>query len=49
MSLHGADLFPNLIVLTPPQEYSANHIPRIFEVTMQATKPRIFVDGKDYL
>ena len=49
MSLPWADLFPVLIVLTSPNERSADPIPRIFEVTMQATKPRTLVDGKDYL
>ena len=48
MSLPGADIFPDLIVLTSPHERSADHIPVIFEVTLQATKPRTLVDGKDY-
>ena len=48
MSLSRADLFPDLIVLTSPHELSANPITRIFEVTLQATKPRHLVDGNDY-
>ena len=40
-----ADLFPGFIVLTSPHERSAAHIPRFFEVTLQATKPRTLVDG----
>ena len=43
-----ADIFTDLIVLTSPHERSADPIPRIFEVTLQATKPRTFVDGNDY-
>ena len=49
MSLTRADLFPDLIVLTSPHELSADPIPRIFEVTLQATKPRTLVDVKEYL
>ena len=48
MSLPSADLFPDFIVLTSPHERSADHIPIIFEVTLQATKLRTFVDGNDY-
>ena len=48
MSLPRADLFPDFIVLTSPHERSADPIPRIFEVTLQATKPRTVVDGNEY-
>ena len=48
MSLPTADLFPDLIVLTLPHERSADPIPRIFEVTLQATNSRTFVDGNEY-
>ena len=48
MSLPSADLFPDLIVLTSPHERSADHIPRIFEVNLQATKLGTLVDGKEY-
>ena len=48
MSQPRADLFPGFIVLTSPHEHSADPIPRIFEVTLQATKPRTLVDGNDY-
>ena len=49
MSLPRYDLFPDFIVLKSPRERSADPIPRIFEVTLQATKPRTLVDGNDYL
>ena len=48
MPLPRADLFLGLIVLTSPHERSADPIPIIFEVTLKATKPRNFVDGRDY-
>ena len=48
MLLTRADLFPNFIVLTSPHERSADPIPRIFEFTLQDTKPRTVVDGNDY-
>ena len=48
MSLPRADIFPDFIVLTPPHERSADPIPRIFEVTLQATKPKNMVDGNEY-
>ena len=48
MSLPSADLFPHFIVLTSPHELSADPIPIIFEVTLQATKPRTLVDDKEY-
>ena len=48
MSLPGADIFPDLIVLISPHERLADPIPRIFEVTLKATKARTFLDGKDY-
>ena len=48
ISLPIADLFPDFIVLTSPHERSADLIPRIFEVTLKATKLRTLVDGKDY-
>ena len=48
MSLPGADIFPDLIVLTLPHERSSDPIPGIFEVTLQYTKPRTLVDGKEY-
>ena len=48
MSLPRADIFPDFIVLTSPHERSADPIPRIFEVTLQATKPRTVVDGNEY-
>ena len=44
MSLPRAYRFPDFIVLTSPHERSADLIPRIFEVTLQATKPRTLVD-----
>ena len=40
--------FPEFIILTSPHERAADHITRIFEVTMQATKSRTLVEGKDY-
>ena len=43
MSLPGSDLFPDLIVLTSPHERSADPIPRIFEVTLKATKKEIWL------
>ena len=46
MSLPRVDLFPDFIVLTSPYERSEDPIPRIFEVTLHATKPRTLVDGK---
>ena len=49
MSLPRDDIFPDLIVLTSPHESSSNPIPRIFEFTLQATKPRTLVDGKECL
>ena len=49
MSLPRADIFPDFIVLTSPHERSENTIPRIYEVTLQATKPRTLVDGNEYL
>ena len=48
MSLPRADLFPGFIVLTSPHKRSADLIPRIFEVNLQATEPRIVVDGNEY-
>ena len=48
MSLPNDDLFPDLIVLTSPNEHSEDPIPIMFEVTLQATKPRTLVDGKEY-
>ena len=48
MSLPRADLFPDFIVLTSPHERFADPIPIIFEVTLQATKPRTLVDGNEY-
>ena len=48
MSLPRADLFPDFIVLTSPHERSVDPIPRIFEVTLQATKPKPLVDGNEY-
>ena len=48
MSLPGADIFPDFIVLTSPHERSEYPIPRIFEVTLQATKPRTMVNGNEY-
>ena len=48
MSLPRAYLFPDLIVLTSLHDRSADLIPRNFEVTLQATKPRTLVDGKEY-
>ena len=47
MSLPRADLFPDFIVLTSPYERSVDHIPRMFEATLQATKPITLVDGKE--
>ena len=48
MSLPRAYLFPDFIVLTSPHERSADPIPRICELNLQATKPRTVVDGNDY-
>ena len=48
MSLPRADIFPYFFVLTSPHERSADPIPRIFEVTLQATKPKNMVDGNEY-
>ena len=48
MPLPIADIFPDFIVLTSPHEHSADPIPRIFEVTLQATKPRTVADGNEY-
>ena len=48
MSLPRAYLFPDFIVLISPHERLADPIPRIFEVTLQATKPRTLVDGNEY-
>ena len=49
MSLPRPDLFTYLIVLTSPHERSAYPIPRSFEVSLQATKPRTLVDGTEFL
>ena len=49
MLLPIADLFPDFIVLTSPHERSEYPIPRIFVVTLQATKTRTVVDGNEYL
>ena len=48
MSLPRDYLFPGLIVLKSSHERSEDPIPIIFEVTLQATKPRTLVDGKEY-
>ena len=48
MPLTRTVIFPDLVVLTSPHELSAYPIPRIFEVTLQATKPRTLVDVKEY-
>ena len=48
MPLPRSDIFPYLMVLTSPRERSADPIPRLIEVTLQATKPRALVDGKEY-
>ena len=48
MLLPRPDIFPDLIVLTSPHERSADPIPIIFEVTLQATKPRTLIDGIEY-
>ena len=48
MSLPRADLFTDFIFLTSPHERSADPIQRIFEVTLQATKPINLVDDKEY-
>ena len=48
MSLPRADLFPDLGPLTSHNERSVDPIPIIFEVTLQAAKPRTLIDGKDY-
>ena len=49
MSLPRSDHFLDLIVLTSLHERSADTIPSIFEVTLQATNSRTLVDGKEYL
>ena len=46
--MHRAALFPDLIVCPSPNEKSADPIPSNFEVTMQATKPRTLVYGKEF-
>ena len=43
-----AHIFPDLVFLTSPYEQSTDPIPSIFEVTLQATKPRTLVGGKKY-
>ena len=43
MALPRADIFPYLIVLKYPHEFSADPIQIIFEVTLQATTPRTLV------
>ena len=48
MSLPRTDLFPYFNILTSPHERSADPIPTSYEVTLQATKPKTFVDGNDY-
>ena len=48
MSLPRADILSDFIVLTSPHERSADSIPRIFEVTLQATKPRTLMDDREY-
>ena len=48
MPLTEADILPDFIVLTSPHEHSADPIPSSFEVTLQATKPRTLVGGKEY-
>ena len=48
MSLPRADLFSDFIVLTSPHERSADTIPNIFKVTLQAIKTTTFVDVKEY-
>ena len=48
MSLPRADIFQDLIVFTSPHERSADPIQNLFEVTLQATKPRTLVGGKYY-
>ena len=48
MSLRMSDIFLDLIALTSPHERSEDPIPRIFEVTLEATKPRTLVDGNEY-
>ena len=47
-SLPRSDIITDLIVLTSPHELSADHIPNVFVVTLQDTKPRTLVDGKEY-
>ena len=48
MSHPRYDIFPGFIVLTSPREFSVDPIPSIFEVTLQAIKPRTLVDVKEY-
>ena len=48
LGIGSADLFPDLIALTSPHERSADPIRYIFEVTLQATKPRTLVDVNEY-
>ena len=42
-----ADLFPDLVVFMSPQELSDAPIPRTFDVTLHATKPRTLVFGSE--
>ena len=44
MSLPISDLFPDFSVLTSTHEFSVDPIPRMFEVTLQDTKPRTLDD-----
>ena len=46
--LPRSDILPDLVVLTSPHERSADYIPKIFKLTLQATTPRTLVDDKDY-
>ena len=48
MSLPIVDILPEFIVLTSPHERYVDPIPINFEVTLQATKPRTLVEGKEY-
>ena len=43
-----ADVLPDLIVFTSPQERSAAPITRTFDVTLHATKPITLVKGSEY-
>ena len=48
MSLSRANILPDLILLTLPPKWYADHTPGIFEHTLKSIKPRTLVDCKQY-